>query len=63
MKALISKQKGENKVKKAIVYFILCITSILFIMHPVEASSSDLLLNQLTFEAQINQDEIGRAHV
>lgn len=35
---------------------MLWIASIMFIMHPVEASSSDLLLNHLSFEAQINQD-------
>lgn len=49
-------KKGERKVKKRIIYFMLWIASIMFIIHPVQASSSDLLLNHLAFEAQINQD-------
>lgn len=46
----------EVKVKKIIIYFIIGIASILVTMQPVQASSSDLFLNQLDFQAQINQD-------
>lgn len=42
--------------KKIIIYFILWIFSSLCMASSVEASSSDLLLNHLEFEAQINQD-------
>ena len=42
--------------KKIITYFVIGIASILFMINPVQASSSDLFLNQLDFQAQINQD-------
>ena len=42
--------------KKIVTYLIIGIASILFMTNPVQASSSDLFLNQLDFQAQINQD-------
>lgn len=42
--------------KKIITYLIIGIASILFMINPVQASSSDLLLNQLDFQAQINPE-------
>lgn len=42
--------------KKIITYFIIGIASILLTRQPVQASSSDLFLNQLDFQAQINPD-------
>ena len=45
-----------KKVKKIITCFVIGIASILLTMNPVEASSSDLYLNQLDFQAQVNQD-------
>ena len=42
--------------KKIVVLLILCLVSVISIVIPVQASSSDLLLNHLEFEAQINQD-------
>lgn len=42
--------------KKIITYLIIGIATILFMTNPVQASSSDLYLNQLDFQAQINQD-------
>ena len=42
--------------KKIITYFIIGIASILLTMNPVQASSSDLYLNQLDFQAQVHQD-------
>lgn len=49
-------KEGSNQVKKIVVFLILCLMSIISIVIPVQASSSDLLLNHLEFEAQINQD-------
>ena len=45
-----------KKVKKIITYFVIGIATILLFTQPVEASSSDLYLNQLDFQAQVNQD-------
>lgn len=42
--------------KKNIIYLIVWLVSVLFILSPVQASSSDLLLNHLDFQAQINPD-------
>lgn len=42
--------------KKIITYLIIGIASMLFMINPVQASSSDLYLNQLDFQAEINQD-------
>lgn len=42
--------------KKIITYFVIGIATILLMTNPVQASSSDLFLNQLDFQAQINQD-------
>ncbi len=42
--------------KKRIVYFIIIIASMLIFAKPVQASSSDLFLNHLDFQAQINDD-------
>lgn len=45
-----------KKVKKTITYFVIGIVSILLATQPVQASSSDLYLNQLDFEARVNQN-------
>ena len=45
-----------KKVKKIITYFVIGIASILLTRNPVQASSSDLYLNQLDFQAQVHQD-------
>ncbi len=42
--------------KKRIVYFIIIIASMLIFAKPVQASSSDLFLEHLDFQAQINDD-------
>ena len=42
--------------KKSIICFIMIIAGILCMIKPVKASSSDLYLNNLEFNAQINDD-------
>lgn len=42
--------------KKRIIYSIIMIASMLIFAKPVQASSSDLFLNHLDFQAQINDD-------
>lgn len=42
--------------KKIIIYLMIWLLSVLFILNPVQASSSDLLLNHLDFQAQINPE-------
>lgn len=45
-----------KKLKKIITYFVIGIVSILLATQPVQASSSDLFLNELDFQADIHQD-------
>lgn len=42
--------------RKTIIYLIIWIASIWILSNPVQASTSDLLLNHLDFQAQIEQD-------
>lgn len=51
----VEKRKGI-KMKKTIIYLIFWIASIWILSTQVQASSSDLFLNHLDFQAQIDQD-------